>query len=136
MKKPIIRRETTKLPPHLKGLMGEANLRYARGDIETSKKMCYEVIRQEREAYEPYLTLAQMYETSNLKKYKGFLLLASHVAPNNISIICRLADVFLQEGNILEVIRCHSRAVNADPTNLSIHKMRVEFLEQRSKYGC
>ncbi|KAJ8928795.1 hypothetical protein NQ314_018594 [Rhamnusium bicolor] len=62
------KKETTKLSPHLKGLMGEANLRYARGDLETAKKMCFEVIRQVPDAYEPYLTLSQMYETTNLKK--------------------------------------------------------------------
>lgn len=51
--------------------MGEANLRFARGEVELAKKMCFEVIRQSPNAYEPYLTLAQMHENINLKKYKG-----------------------------------------------------------------
>lgn len=114
--------------------MGEANLRYARGDIENSKRMCYEVIRQEPEAYEPYVTLAQLYETSNLKKYKGFLMLANHLAPQNIAITSRLADVAVQEGNLIEAVRCYSRAVKADSRNILLHKKRLELLEQKSEF--
>ena len=35
-----------RLEPALQGLMGEANLRFARGDAETAERMCMEVIRQ------------------------------------------------------------------------------------------
>ncbi|KAJ8972675.1 hypothetical protein NQ317_001695 [Molorchus minor] len=125
-----LRKYTSKLPVYLQGLMGEANLRCARGDLDTSKKMCFEVIRQAPDAYEPYLTLSQMYETTNTKKYKGYLMLASHCAPNNISIYCRLAEVFLQEGNVLEAARCYSRAVRFEPKNTSLHKRRLELFEQ------
>lgn len=59
--------------------MGEANLRFARGELELAKKMCFEVIRQVPDAIEPYLTLAQMYENNNIKKYKGKLYLASGI---------------------------------------------------------
>lgn len=41
-KKPRRRR---RLPKHLKGLMGEANLRFARGDHEEAIKMCMEIVR-------------------------------------------------------------------------------------------
>ena len=34
-----------KLGPALQGLMGEAHLRFARGDVENGKKMCLEIIR-------------------------------------------------------------------------------------------
>lgn len=61
----------SKLPPSLRGLMGEANLQFARGKTELAKKMCFEIIRQAPDAFEPYLTLAQMYESHNIKKYKG-----------------------------------------------------------------
>ena len=36
-----------KLDPALQGLMGEAHLRFARGDTENGKKMCLEIIRSE-----------------------------------------------------------------------------------------
>jgi len=34
------------LPPVLQGLMGEANLRYAKGEVELAAKICAEIIRQ------------------------------------------------------------------------------------------
>lgn len=114
--------------------MGEANLRYARGDREIAKRMCYEVIRQAPDAYEPYLTLSQLYETTNLKKYKGFLMLASHLASNNVSIWCRLAEVYHQEGNILEAIRCYSKGIKYEPKNACLHKKRIELVEQKGNF--
>ena len=34
------------LPHHLKSVMGQANLRVARGDLEEAIKICMEIIRQ------------------------------------------------------------------------------------------
>lgn len=34
------------LPPVLQGLMGEANLRFAKGEIDLATKICMEIIRQ------------------------------------------------------------------------------------------
>ncbi|XP_018570885.1 general transcription factor 3C polypeptide 3 [Anoplophora glabripennis] len=129
--KKTFRKDPSKLSPHLKGLMGEANLRYARGDREIAKKMCFEVIRQSPDAYEPYLTLSQMYENTNLRKCKGFLMLASHLASSNVSIWCRLAEVFQQEGNIMEAVRCYSKAIKYEPKNIWLHKKRIELLEHK-----
>nr|CAH7762886.1 unnamed protein product [Callosobruchus chinensis] len=121
----------SKLDVTLKGLMGEANLRYARGDIETAKKMCFEVIRQCREAAEPYLTLAQMYENVNMKKYKGYLLLACHLEPSNVGLVNRLAEVCLQENDILGAIRWYSRGIKHSPKNVELHLKRLELLKQK-----
>lgn len=40
------RRHRSKLPRALRGLMGEANIRYARGEKEDAILMCMEIIRQ------------------------------------------------------------------------------------------
>lgn len=40
------KRKKRTLPPALQGLMGEANLRYARGDTELAAQICMEIIRQ------------------------------------------------------------------------------------------
>jgi len=34
------------LPPVLQGLMGEANLRFAKGEVDLAAKICMEIIRQ------------------------------------------------------------------------------------------
>ena len=49
--------------------MGEANLRFARGDTDTAIRMCMEVIRQEPGVPEPFQTLSTLYEeTGNEEK--------------------------------------------------------------------
>lgn len=40
------RRKKRILPQVLQGLMGEANVRFAKGEIEIAEKMCMEIIRQ------------------------------------------------------------------------------------------
>lgn len=131
MEKPIIRKDVSKLSPHLKGLMGEANVRFARGDLETSKKMCFEVIRQVRDAYEPYLTLCQMYENTNPTKYKAYLMLATHLAPTDTGVLSTFAELHIQEGKPEEALKCYSKAIRYDPKNLALHEKRLELLEKR-----
>ena len=50
-----------KLPSHLHAVMGEANLRLARGDPTGAQKLCKEVIRQGvyvcNSAYDKYLPI-------------------------------------------------------------------------------
>ncbi|KAG5867318.1 hypothetical protein JTB14_017856 [Gonioctena quinquepunctata] len=128
-------RDISKLPIHLKGLMGEANLRYARGDLETAKRMCFEVIRQASESYEPYLTLSQMYEATNSKKHKAYLMLASHLAPSKADIALRLAELYVQDGEIVEAIKCCTRTVyrTTAKDNLTVHMKRIELLEKKGE---
>lgn len=42
--------------------MGEANLRFVRGDTDMAIRMCMEVIRQDPSVAEPFQTLATLYE--------------------------------------------------------------------------
>ena len=44
------------------GLMGEANLRFVRGETDTAIRMCMEVIRQDPAVAEPFQTLATLYD--------------------------------------------------------------------------
>ncbi|MPC84514.1 General transcription factor 3C polypeptide 3 [Portunus trituberculatus] len=48
------KRRRRRLPAALQGLMGEANLRFARGEFDEAIKMCMEVIRQFSHSPEPY----------------------------------------------------------------------------------
>ncbi|KAH1025547.1 hypothetical protein HUJ05_010253 [Dendroctonus ponderosae] len=125
------KKNTSKLSVHLRGLMGEANLRFARGEVELAKKMCFEVIRQSPEAFEPYLTLAQMYENQNIKKYRGFLMLAGHLQPSNADIWIRLADVEFQENKISAAVSCYNKAIRAEPRNIDLHMKRLTLVQEK-----
>ncbi|XP_063049949.1 general transcription factor 3C polypeptide 3-like, partial [Engraulis encrasicolus] len=120
------KRTRSKLPRALRGLMGEANIRYARGDKEDAILMCMEIIRQAPLAYEPFSTLAMIYEDQgDMEKALQFGLIAAHLNPRDCEEWVKLADMSLEQDNIKQAIICYSKAVQHEPTN-------VRFLWERS----
>ncbi|XP_028034475.1 DNA ligase 4-like isoform X2 [Bombyx mandarina] len=128
------RRRFTHLPPALLGLMGEANLRFARGDKETAEQMCHEIIKQVPTASEPYQTLAQIYE-SDADKTLQFSLLAAHLSRSDANEWLRLATICSQRQEIRQEMSCYNQAIKADPQNLSIHLKRLELLTEIEEQG-
>ncbi|XP_040888710.1 general transcription factor 3C polypeptide 3 isoform X2 [Toxotes jaculatrix] len=120
------RRHRSKLPRALRGLMGEANIRYARGEKEDAILMCMEIIRQAPLAYEPFSTLAMIYEDDeDMDKALQFSLIAAHLNPSDSEEWIRLAEMSLEQDNIRQAIVCYSKAIKYDPTN-------VRYLWERS----
>jgi len=120
-----------RLEPALQGLMGEANLRFARGDAETAERMCMEVIRQDPTAPEPFQTLATLYEEQGeIERSLQFGLLAAHLAPQDSEEWARLADMSLEQGEMLQAADCLRKAVDADPSVARYHFTRAELLER------
>ncbi|CAN9498381.1 unnamed protein product [Ophioblennius macclurei] len=120
------RRQGSKLPRALRGLMGEANIRYARGEKEDAIMMCMEIIRQAPLAFEPFSTLAMIYEDEeDMEKALQFGLIAAHLNPSDCEEWVRLADMSLEQDNIRQAIICYSKAVKYNPTN-------VRYLWERS----
>ena len=120
-----------RLDPALQGLMGEANLRFARGDTDTAIRMCMEVIRQEPGVPEPFQTLSTLYEeTGNEEKAFQFALIAAHLAPQDAEEWGRLADMSLEHGDRKQAVACFRKAVDADPQCLKFHWSRCDLLEQ------
>ncbi|XP_012678907.2 general transcription factor 3C polypeptide 3 [Clupea harengus] len=120
------KRTRSKLPRALRGLMGEANIRYARGDKEDAILMCMEIIRQAPLAYEPFSTMAMIYEDQgDMEKALQFGLIAAHLNPSDCEEWVKLADMSLEQDNIKQAIICYSKAIKYDPTN-------VRFLWERS----
>ncbi|XP_029307780.1 general transcription factor 3C polypeptide 3 isoform X2 [Cottoperca gobio] len=113
------RRHRSKLPRALRGLMGEANIRYARGEKEDAILMCMEIIRQAPLAYEPFSTLAMIYEDEeDMDKALQFGLIAAHLNPSDCEEWIRLAEMSLEQDNIRQAIVCYSKAIKYDPTNV------------------
>ncbi|CAG9796410.1 unnamed protein product [Diatraea saccharalis] len=129
------RRKVTRLTPALMGLMGEANLRFVRGEKEIAEKMCHEIIKEVPDAAEPYQTLAQIYEDDPEKSLQ-FSLLAAHLNPSDANEWLRLAAISKQRNDIKQEMICYTQAINADPKNFEIHLKRLELLAklEESKY--
>ncbi|XP_074520254.1 general transcription factor 3C polypeptide 3 [Halichoeres trimaculatus] len=120
------RRHRSKLPRALRGLMGEANIRYARGEKEDAILMCMEIIRQAPLAFEPFSTLAMIYEDDeDMEKALQFGLIAAHLNPSDSEEWIRLAEMSLEQDNIRQAIVCYTKAIKYNPTN-------VRYLWERS----
>ncbi|CAH0380896.1 unnamed protein product [Bemisia tabaci] len=106
-----------KLPPALVGLMGEANVCYARGDISAATEMCLEVIRLHPQASEPFFTLSHIYEDSgNSDKAMQMSLIGAHLNPSNTEIWLQLAEKSEKAGNIKQAATCYTQALKKDPS--------------------
>lgn len=117
------------LPPALQGLMGQANLCFARGETELAEKFCLQIIKEEPFAPEPFLTLAQIYEGRDLDKYTQFSLIAAHLNPGDVDQWIRVAEFLIEQGKVKQAITCYSKAIKADPRNLENRLKRIELLE-------
>lgn len=89
------------LPTALQGLMGEANLCYARSQYDLAEKLCFEIIRQVPLNHEPFLTLAQIHENDQ-EKYMQFSLIAAHLNPSDMDQWIRIAQLALEQGKFVE----------------------------------
>lgn len=121
------------LPPALQGLMGQANLCYARGDTEMAKQLCLEIVRQVPLAHEPFITLAQIYETEDPEKYLQFSLIAAHLNPSDVEQWARISEISEERGNIDQALMCNARAIKVDPKNFDLRMKRVELLEKKGE---
>lgn len=121
------RRRQTRLTAALVGLMGEANIRFARGDLEMAERMCHEIIKQLPTAAEPYQTLAQIYE-HDADKSLQFSLLAAHLGRSDAEEWWRLAAICKQRDDKKQEMICYTQAIKAEPHNLQTHMKRLNFI--------
>lgn len=116
------------LPAALQGLMGEANLRYARGQNELAEKICLEIIRQVPLAPEPFLTLAQIHD-SNPEKHLQFSLIAAHLNPADSDQWVSIAEFCLKQNDIKRAINCYTKAIKFNPKNIDLRLKRIQLLD-------
>lgn len=108
--------------------MGEANLRYARGENDLAEKICLEIIRQVPLASEPFLTLAQIHD-SNPEKYLQFSLIAAHLNPADSEQWIRIAQFCIEQNDIKRAINCFTKAIKFNPKDIELRLKRIELLE-------
>ncbi|XP_024936016.1 general transcription factor 3C polypeptide 3 isoform X2 [Cephus cinctus] len=118
------------LPPALQGLMGEANVRFARGETQLAAQMCMEIIRQIPSAPEPFQTLSMIYENDQPDKSLQFSLIAAHLSPRDADQWIRLASQSLESGNIKQAITCYTKAIQANPKDVGVYDLRANLQEE------
>ncbi|XP_076814589.1 general transcription factor 3C polypeptide 3-like [Clavelina lepadiformis] len=123
----------TKLPKEVRGLMGEANLCYARGDHEDAIKMCMEVIRLAPYAGEPFETLAMIYdEQGQTERSLQYSLLAAHLSKTDAAQWMHLAEMCKNQGDDAKALNCYSKASRQRPQD---HSIVIECAKLQQKIG-
>uniref|UniRef100_A0A182PK85 General transcription factor 3C polypeptide 3 n=1 Tax=Anopheles epiroticus TaxID=199890 RepID=A0A182PK85_9DIPT len=117
----------------LQGLMGQANLCYARGDADTAKDLCMEIIRQVPLAHEPFITLAQIHESDDPEKYLQYSQIAAHLNPSDAEQWARVAEIFIERGEIDEALKCYTRCIRSNPKNIDMRLKRARLMETRDE---
>ncbi|EFN89464.1 General transcription factor 3C polypeptide 3 [Harpegnathos saltator] len=115
------------LSPILQRLMGEANVRFAKGEVGIAEQICLEIIRQVPSASEPYQLLAMIHENDQPKKSLQFALIAAYLSPRDADQWVRLANLSLENEDIKQAIACYSKAIQASPKNINLYDTRAQL---------
>lgn len=125
-----VRGKRSKLSPALRGLMGQANVCYAKGDTQAAVRMCLEIIKEAPKASEPFKTLASVYEEMGQhEKSLQMRLIAAHLGPAGKEEWIELAQLLKKKNEHRQAVACFTRAINADPLNVSLYDERAETIK-------
>lgn len=124
------RPQRSKLSPTLKAVMGQANVSYAQGDVESAVKMCFEIIKEEPNASEPFRTLSNIYEgIGKTEEALQMRLFAADLGPTDKEEWIQLATILSGEKRYKQAANCYTRAIKLDSTNVSLYENRIELIK-------
>ena len=128
----------TKRPRKLKsavaGLMGEANIKYASGNISEAIQMSMEVIRIAPDSPDPFQLLAIIYEESGqMEKSVQYGLVAAFLSKTNIDEWMAVANKCINLNNYKLAHMCYEKICKLDASN---EKMWVTKCDLMKKAGC
>nr|XP_039261100.1 general transcription factor 3C polypeptide 3-like [Styela clava] len=111
-----------KLPKEVQGLMGEANLCFARGKYDDALKMCMEIIRIAPWCPDPFETLAMIYEErgENIKGLQ-YSLLAAYLQTGDVDLWLRLAENCEDAGLLMQAAHCYNKALKLKPDDYKLY---------------
>ncbi|XP_013103378.2 general transcription factor 3C polypeptide 3 [Stomoxys calcitrans] len=122
-------RKRSLLNAALQGLMGEANLSFARGQIQMAEKICLEIIRQNPLAPEPFFTLAEIYESRDTEKFLNFLTIAVHLNPSDRYQWIRIAEMHIAQGNLQRARIYYTRAIKVHSRDYDLRLRKARLLD-------
>ncbi|GIX70566.1 general transcription factor 3C polypeptide 3 [Caerostris extrusa] len=141
MKKRKTRMKRNVLPKRLGCLMGQANSHYANGDYEAAITICMELIKFAPHSYEPFQLLGVIYEEKGESR-KAFQcnLVAAYLNSSDTDGWLRLAEISIERKEIHQAIKCYTKAIHNEPSNVGFLWERCNLYEQvgdrtRALYG-
>lgn len=123
----------TRLPRDLAGLMGQANVSFARGEYNDAILMCQEVIRLAPRCADPFISLAEHYhEIGDDEKAEQLNLIAAYLQPSNTHLWVRVAESATKRREFRLAATCYTKAIRADKNESCIryHLRRCNLYEK------
>ncbi|KAL1831449.1 hypothetical protein ACET3Z_001100 [Daucus carota] len=124
-----------KVNPEVARKLGEATLHYSNERYEEARCLLKEVIRLDPYLPDPYYKLGLVYEQlKDKKKQMGCYMLAAHSSPKDGSLWKLLVLLSVEEGNNEQAMYCLSKAITADPQDLSLRFDRASLYVELGDY--
>lgn len=122
----------SRLPRDLAGLMGQANVSFARGEINDAILMCQEVIRLAPRCAEPFISLAEHYENDDEEKAEQLYLIAAYLQPSNTHLWKTVAELATRRRELRLAATCYTKAIRAEKNDpcIEFQRKRCELYEQ------
>jgi len=127
------RRRRSRLPRDLAGLMGQANVSFARGEYNDAIIMCQEVIRLAPRCAEPFISLAEYYgDNEEEEKAEQLYLIAAYLQPSNVDLWVRVAESATKRREFRLAATCYTKAIRANKgeSSISFHLRRCNLYEK------
>lgn len=123
----------SRLPRDLAGLMGQANVSFARGEHDDAILMCQEVIRLAPRCADPFISLAEHYqESGDEEKAEQLYLIAAYLQPSNTHLWVKVAESATKRREFRLAATCYTKAIRADrnESSISYHLRRCNLYEK------
>ncbi|XP_015168450.1 general transcription factor 3C polypeptide 3 isoform X3 [Solanum tuberosum] len=125
----------SKVSSELKRKLGDATLHYAHGRYEEAKLVLREVVRLSPNLPDPYHTLGLIYNAmGDKKRAMNFYMLAAHLSPKDASLWNLLVAWSTDQGDRKQTRYCLSKAIKADPEDLSLRFHRASIYIELGDY--
>lgn len=115
--------------------LGEANLHYAHGRYEEAILVLKEVVRLAPNLPDAYHTFGLVYNAfGDKKRALNFYMLAAHLTPKDSSLWKLLVTWSIEQGNTGQARYCLSKAITADPEDISLRFHRASLYVELGEY--
>ncbi|CAK9164964.1 unnamed protein product [Ilex paraguariensis] len=110
-----------KASPQITRMLGEGTLHYAKGHYSEAIRVLNEVVRLAPNLPDAYHTLGLVYDAIDEgKKAMSFYLIAAEMKPKDSSLWKLLVSWSLEQENTGQAMYCLSKAIMADPSDISL----------------
>ncbi|KAI1707885.1 tetratricopeptide repeat domain-containing protein [Ditylenchus destructor] len=115
----------------LDGLIGQANLEYARGNKEQAITLLQEAIRQAPRNVDAYMQLSDIYtDLGQTERSFEFRRLAAHMSTRTTAEEwADVAELALTLDRLEDASMCYERAIKCEPSNWIYYEKRIEILD-------